>query len=82
MQENTPGTNTSHKDGNDTPRKITHDLNNAIAAIVGSADLALLKVPESDPAYKYLKQISISADKATELTHRLLTILPRDNPQE
>jgi len=44
----------------DNPRRLAHDLNNAMASIIGSVDLANLKVPADDPARRYLEQIGSS----------------------
>jgi PAS domain S-box-containing protein len=52
---------------------IAHDFNNLLTGILGSADLALLSLPESHPAHVELRHARDSALRATELTKRLLS---------
>ncbi|HNV47148.1 MAG TPA: histidine kinase dimerization/phospho-acceptor domain-containing protein [Spirochaetota bacterium] len=66
----------------DNPRRLAHDLNNAMASIIGSVDLANLKVPADDPARRYLEQIGSSAERAAGLIQRLIVILRRDYPDD
>ncbi|MBU0729210.1 MAG: response regulator [Proteobacteria bacterium] len=52
---------------------IAHDFNNILTGINGYCELALLKLPEDDPAREYFKIILASGFKATALTKQLLT---------
>ena len=51
---------------------VAHDFNNILTAILGYTDLAMMKVDETDPLYRDLKQIDLSATRAASLTRQLL----------
>lgn len=51
---------------------IAHDFNNAITAIIGYAELILLRVHAPDPLYQDAKQIVRAAEHSARLTHQLL----------
>lgn len=51
---------------------IAHDFNNLLTAILGSADLALLRTEESNPCRDRLETIKAAAESAAGLTRRLL----------
>jgi PAS domain S-box-containing protein len=51
---------------------IAHDFNNVLQAISGYVQLLLMKKGEKDRDIRYLNQIDRSAQRATELTKRLL----------
>ncbi len=51
---------------------IAHDFNNILTVTKTLADLAINKVDTSDPLMKYLKPISESSDRATNLVQQLL----------
>jgi len=60
---------------------VAHDFNNILTAIQGYADLAMMKVDETDPLYRDLKQIDISATRAASLTRQLL-LFSRRQPMQ
>jgi PAS domain S-box-containing protein len=51
---------------------IAHDFNNLLTGILGSASLAALKVPSDSPAAEQLSRVLAAAEKATELTSKML----------
>jgi len=51
---------------------VAHDFNNILQTIRGHNDLAMMKVDETDPLYRDLKQIELSAGRAANLTRQLL----------
>jgi PAS domain S-box-containing protein len=51
---------------------IAHDFNNLLTGILGSASLAALKVPPDSPAAQQLSRVLAAAEKATELTSKIL----------
>lgn len=52
---------------------VAHDFNNILTAIVGYAQLALMKMHGDDPQRYNLEQIIESSNRATTLTHSLLS---------
>ncbi|MEN6474925.1 MAG: PAS domain S-box protein [Syntrophaceae bacterium] len=52
---------------------IAHDFNNILSAIVGYSGIMNLKMRQDDPLRANLEQILAAADRATHLTHSLLT---------
>ncbi|MCS7209336.1 MAG: ATP-binding protein [Fimbriimonadales bacterium] len=56
---------------------VAHDFNNILAAINGSAELALLLLPESTPAREHLHQILQAVDRASQLVSQLLAFARR-----
>ncbi len=51
---------------------VAHDFNNILTAMIGFVHLILMKMKEDDPSSNYVKQISILAERAAELTQGLL----------
>ena len=51
---------------------IAHDFNNILTAIQGHNDLAISKVEDTHPVYRFLQQIHLAADRAFEVTSQLL----------
>src|SRR3989304_4436080 len=52
---------------------IAHDFNNLLTGILGSVDLALQSLPETHAAHAELQFTREAAQRATDLTRRLLT---------
>ena len=61
----------------DTVRSIAHDLNNAFAAILGSADLLAIRLREGDPALEETREIQAAAERGAALVRRLFALSPR-----
>jgi PAS domain S-box-containing protein len=53
---------------------IAHDFNNILAAILGYAELALLKVPRGSPAKRYLDDVLTAAKRARDLVQQVLAL--------
>ena len=51
---------------------VAHDFNNLLTAILGSASVALLKLPEGGPARRAIETLVTAARRASELTQQLL----------
>lgn len=51
---------------------IAHDFNNILNAILGYSELALLDLPEDNPAYNSIKIIQSSGERAARLVRQLL----------
>ncbi len=51
---------------------VAHDFNNLLAAILGNAELALLDLPPTSPAYVSITQIELAARRAATLTQQML----------
>ncbi len=51
---------------------IAHDFNNIITGILGNSDLALMKLPEDNPARKNIESIARISKKAAVLTNQML----------
>ena len=51
---------------------IAHDFNNILTAIIGYANLLLMKLPKNEPMRPYAEQIIASSERAAHLTHSLL----------
>lgn len=51
---------------------IAHDFNNILMAIIGNADLALLKLAPESPLVTNLRQIEQSASRAADLAKQML----------
>ncbi|MCX7993625.1 MAG: PAS domain S-box protein, partial [Fimbriimonadales bacterium] len=51
---------------------IAHDFNNMLAAISGFAELALIQLPESNPARANLEHILQAVERASQLVNQLL----------
>ena len=51
---------------------IAHDFNNLLTGILGSASLAIMKIPDDSPAKEQLQRILTASEKAAELTNQML----------
>ncbi|MBN2029251.1 response regulator [bacterium] len=60
---------------------VAHDFNNIMTIIQVSADLAMVDVKESDPIFQSLVEIQESAERASDLTRKLL-YFSRKQPME
>jgi len=60
---------------------VAHDFNNLLTIITGYSQLVLAKIAESDPNRHSLEQIVKAAERAGELTRRLLLFSRRRVPQ-
>ncbi len=56
---------------------VAHDFNNLLTVIKGNADIALDRIPPSDPVRGHCEQISKVADRASSLTRQLLAFSRR-----
>ncbi len=60
---------------------VAHDFNNLLTAIRGYIDLVMMKVDETEPFYRNLKQIRNASVRAADLTRQLL-LFSRKQPME
>lgn len=51
---------------------VAHDFNNMLTVIIGSAEMAMFKTSEEEPAYSYLETILTAAERSTAITRQLL----------
>lgn len=51
---------------------IAHDFNNLLMGILGHADLALAKLPKTDPARRNIEEVVVSTQRAADLANQLL----------
>jgi PAS domain S-box-containing protein len=51
---------------------VAHDFNNILTSIKGNTELAMMNTNKSNPLYKDLKEIKVSASRAASLTRQLL----------
>ncbi|MBJ6800339.1 response regulator [Geomonas propionica] len=51
---------------------IAHDFNNILTAIVGNADLALMRLNPESPAQENLRRIEVAASRAADLARQML----------
>lgn len=51
---------------------VAHDFNNLLVALMGEADLALMKLASDSAAVSHIEQILVHAERAAELTRQLL----------
>ncbi len=56
---------------------VAHDFNNILVGILGNVDLATAALDSTSPAYRYLKGVRSSADRAAELIQQLLAYAGR-----
>ena len=56
---------------------VAHDFNNLLGVITGYADLAARQIEPTHPAYPRIEQVRKAADRAAELTRRLLAFSRR-----
>lgn len=54
-------------------RGLAHDLNNVLAAVIGHAELAKMKLPRDAPAELHLRQIIEGSQRAAALMNRMMT---------
>jgi signal transduction histidine kinase len=54
-------------------RGMAHDLNNVLAAVVGHAELAAMKLPTGAPAAQHLQQVLEGSEQAAALMKRMMT---------
>jgi PAS domain S-box-containing protein len=58
---------------------VAHDFNNLVTVILGSADLVLRQLADSDPRSLLVQQIEQAARRASNLTRQLLTFARRES---
>ena len=51
---------------------VAHDFNNLLTAILGQAEISSQNIPSNSPAQRNIQDIKETADRAAELTRRLL----------
>lgn len=51
---------------------IAHDFSNVLSAIMGFAEIMVMKMEDGNPFLHYVRQILASAERAADLTHGLL----------
>jgi PAS domain S-box-containing protein len=56
---------------------IAHEFNNLLTSITGYASLAMMDLPASSPAAKYLEQVLSAAKSAADLTQQILAYAGR-----
>jgi signal transduction histidine kinase len=60
---------------------IAHDFNNLLTGILGSASLASMKLPPDSPAAGQIARVLAAAEKAAELTNKMLAFSGRGQIQ-
>ncbi|MBN1782403.1 response regulator [bacterium] len=60
---------------------VAHDFNNIMTAIRGCTDLVISQIETDDPIYQDLKEVQVSAERASDLTRQLL-FFSRNQPME
>jgi len=60
---------------------VAHDFNNIMTAIRGCTDLVISQIEEDNPIYQDLKEVQVSAERASDLTRQLL-FFSRNQPME
>jgi PAS domain S-box-containing protein len=56
---------------------VAQDFNNLLAAVIGTAEMAMFELPRDHPLRKALKEIKQTADRAAHLSRELLTFARR-----
>jgi PAS domain S-box-containing protein len=56
---------------------IAHDFNNLLNIIVGDAELAAVRIPDTSPAQDHLRDLLAAAQRATDLVRQILTFSRR-----
>jgi len=59
---------------------IAHDFNNVLTGIYGNVSLALMKLSENHPSYRFLTNAEKSINRASKLTSQLLTFSKGGSP--
>ncbi len=57
---------------------MAHEFNNILAVVMGTAEMAIKKIGEDDPNRKRIARILRSADRARDLTTKLLTFARKE----
>ncbi|MBN2102671.1 PAS domain S-box protein [bacterium] len=60
---------------------VAHDFNNIMTAIRGCTDLVISQIEKNDPIYQDLREVQVSAERASDLTRQLL-FFSRNQPME
>jgi PAS domain S-box-containing protein len=60
---------------------VAHDFNNILCAILGNTDLLKLAIGDNPGALPFVDEISVSAQRAADLTKQLLGFSRRRSPQ-
>jgi len=60
---------------------IAHDFNNILYMIIGNSELALGKVPETNPVQSHLEKIKTSALRAADIVKQLLDFSRKFDPE-
>ena len=58
---------------------IAHDFNNILAALLGYADLARLRLKDQPQVAEYLEQVASAGERATDLVRQILTFSRRQD---
>ncbi len=58
---------------------VAHDFNNLLTAIFGNVSLASLAFDDDNPAQKYLRESENALERASQLSHKLLTFAKGDS---
>ena len=58
---------------------IAHDFNNILAALLGYADLARIRLKDQPVVQEYLEQVNMAGKRATELVRQILTFSRRQD---
>jgi signal transduction histidine kinase/CheY-like chemotaxis protein len=59
---------------------LAHDFNNILTGVFGNLEMAKLNLPPTHAAYQYIRTANQSMEKATSLTHQLLTFAKGGEP--
>ena len=51
---------------------VAHDFNNILTAVIGNAELAIMRLPPASPVLSNLQQIEKSAERAADLAKQML----------
>jgi CheY-like chemotaxis protein len=60
---------------------IAHDFNNMLTIILGNAEIALLDIPDDNPAKNSVNQIILASQRVKELVKQILTFSRRSEQQ-
>ena len=61
---------------------VAHDFNNILSGIIGNLALALRKLPADSPAVRHLKTAGDAAQRAADITRKLLTFGRKSKPMK